>query len=239
MSNTSMEPVTAEVVEINGSTPLDLPTAFKGYDRDAVQRYVMTLEQRIGELNSALKTAKVESNQLRELNEHMKQTYTEMTAKANALREERDELRHRAENPLETVGRQAQEFLNSGRAEGQRLVAQAQEQAQKIIEAGRQEAAHITQSAGQEASVELNEAREQAKQLTDSAKQTAAEAAQAADERVKNAKEHADRLTRDAREQAQRMVSEAQGKRDDALKQYDATIAQLRQIDELLRQALR
>lgn len=98
----------------------------------------------------------------------------ESADRLTAVEKERDELKHRLDNPLETVGRTAQAFLNEARA-----------QAKGIVDKANADAADIMAKARGDAEKELGAARAEAARLTGEAERKAREAETALAETVK------------------------------------------------------
>lgn len=132
-------------------------TAFGGYDRASVDALLAGYEERAAGLRRSL------AGQIGAA-DAMRATITQLQTQLDAAVSERDRLRHRAANPLEGVGRAAQEFYNSARAQADELLAKARAQSASIVDGGKAEAKRLIEQArsdaeaiGRDASARLDE----------------------------------------------------------------------------------
>lgn len=118
-----------QVIDPNKAKGYQLPLAAKlrnGYDVDATDAYIKRLNEALdaamGGLENARRALAVADTEK-----------TGLQARLKEAEEERETLRHRLDNPLETVGRSAQAFLNEAREQAKGIVDKANAQARDIV----------------------------------------------------------------------------------------------------------
>lgn len=118
-----------QVIDPNKAKGYQLPLAAKlrnGYDVDATDAYIRRLNEALdaamGGLENARRALAVADTEK-----------TGLQARLKEAEEERETLRHRLDNPLETVGRSAQAFLNEAREQAKGIVDKANAQARDIV----------------------------------------------------------------------------------------------------------
>ena len=118
-----------QVIDPNKAKGYQLPLAAKlrsGYDIDATDAYIKRLNEALNAAMGGLENTRCA----------LAVADTEKTglqARLKEAEEERETLRHRLDNPLETVGRSAQAFLNEAREQAKGIVDKANAQARDIV----------------------------------------------------------------------------------------------------------
>lgn len=136
-----------QVIEPNRDRGHQLPLAAKlrnGYDIDATDAYVRRLNEALdaamGGLENARRALAVADAEKSGLKTRLRES-----------EEERESLRHRLDNPLETVGRSAQAFINEAREQAKGIVDKANAQAKDIVSKAQAKADETTGQAAREA----------------------------------------------------------------------------------------
>jgi DivIVA domain-containing protein len=119
---------------------VDFPTAVRGYDRQAVDRYVKQVNNLIAELEisaspeSAVKNALAEvSEETRGILERAHETAAAITARSRAAADDRlEQAERQAAEVRETTQREAQELRDAAERESRELRATAQGEADQI-----------------------------------------------------------------------------------------------------------
>jgi DivIVA domain-containing protein len=150
-----------------GARDVDFPVALRGYDRDAVDRYVEQVNRLIAELEmssspeSAVKHALGEvSEEMRGLLQRAHETADEITARSRAEADDRVQAAEReAQEKREVAAREAQETRETAQREAQDLRERSEREARELRETAAREAEQV-RAAAQRESEELREAAE-------------------------------------------------------------------------------
>lgn len=188
--------------------PLNIPTGFNGYRKDAVEQYVNGLETQIWNLQ----------RQLSDMNKLLDSRQAEIGRKeetVNTLRQEisnkdsqLEELRQAKANPIQEwgkdLGAQIQSINDTYEAKMKAKLEQTGKQAADIVE----------------------KAKKQAETVINSAKATADDLNKAAQSRDQNSKKEAEQRKQDALEQAEHIVEQAKQKADAKLAATEQEISE-------------
>ncbi len=200
------------------NTALDLfPTAFRGYSRDAVNEFVDDATKKLAlsyHIEQAYRDTKAK-------NDRLITDMNGMKKKISQLEQEVKDARQAKEQPLQALGRRAQELMDLGKEESERIVNEAREQSRRIIAdttkradmmraKAQTDAEQAVKAASEEAAKELKDAQADAQRLLSSAEQTA----------------------HDMTAKAQSEASQAAQQRDAAKKEYQSLVELLRDLQQ-------
>jgi uncharacterized protein YoxC len=191
----------------------DFPIALRGYERNAVDRYVVEVSRLITELEmtaspeSAVRHALEEvSEETRGLLERAHQTAEDITARSRA----------RADDRLRQVEAEAEELRKSASVDAEATREAGQREADAMRDAAQREA-HDLRAAAQEESASMREmATREVGELRDTATREVNELREAAvrdaQETRTTAREESDRLLSEARRESKELLDEAEGR---------------------------
>lgn len=211
--------------------PVDIPhVSFGGYQRQAVDD--MVAEWHTKEQQYQAKTRELTA-QLAATRQTMSRTETRLQ---EALKE-RDRARHDADNGLEALGRQQQQFVNSVRSDAEHIRENARQQAQSILTDANKQAQTIIVDAKQQADTMLASASHTAQSVKDTAQANAAKIEEENKQRVADAQTQAQQILDKAqqeqkqlREQSAREVAVAQQQVAEANQQHELILARLKEL---------
>jgi DivIVA domain-containing protein len=186
---------------------IDFPSAMRGYDRAAVDRYVEQVNRIVAELEisaspeSAVRHALDEvSEETRELLQRAHATAEEITAKSRAKADDRLQLAEREAAELrEAAQSEAREVREAAQEEAQKLREQATHEAQVLRETAAHEAAELREAATRDTQQLRATAQREADELRAGAKRDADETVEAAESRTRELTRSAENIWRERR----------------------------------------
>lgn len=191
------------------------PTAFRGYNRDAVNNFIDETTKKLA-LSDHIEQA---YHDMKAKNDKLTADMNGMRKKITQLEQETKDARQTKEQPLQALGRRAQEIMDMGKEEAERIVNAAREQSRGLITDANKEADAV-----------------RAKAQVDAERAVKAASEEAAKE-LKDAQADAERMLASARQTAHDMTSKAQAeavqasrRRDAAKKEYQSLIGMLRDL---------
>jgi DivIVA domain-containing protein len=196
---------------INEARDVRFPTAMRGYDRMAVDRYVRDMNRLIAELEmtaspeSAVRRALDEvSEETRDLLQRAHQTAEEITARSRVKADDRlSQAEAEAEALREAAQRDADATREAGQREADAIRDAAQREAHELRTAAQQESAALREMAAREASELRETSTREATELRDSASRDSGQVRLAA-------QQEADRLLSQARREAEELLETAE-----------------------------
>lgn len=184
--------------------PLDLPRGpFGGYQATAVERYVAELLNSIEIARNTISGLRQDNTRLGRDMETLRQQFADITR-------ERDQYRHKAENPLKNLGEVGQQVIDYANQQADGIHEKANADAARIIQDAKTKADRIAHQAEQDirnkqaqAQTTLAQARTTATSLTD-------EAHGKAERLLDEARRNADALDRESRKRAEQAAAREQ-----------------------------
>lgn len=238
--------------------PLNLPAAFNGYRRDAVEQYVNGLETQIWNLQRQLsdKTMVLDGRQT-EIGKK-EQEISSLNQQVEELRSQLAEARQASENPMQELGtafgKEMQTMkdsyearlrgeLEKSQTQASQIVASAKETATQMMASAQakkqrleQDCAKLKKDADEKASARLAEAEKQAARILDRAESDAADrlgkASKEIDVKTRQAEQHASELDANSR----KLMEAAQQREETARLNVANSLARLRQLGDDIRQ---
>lgn len=204
--------------------PLDLPVAFKGYSKDAVERHIMGLEQQIDKLRAQNNAAGITIG-------NDQQRIGRLEQENENLRNRVGELEQAASKPMEEFGR------NLGR-EIQTVKDTYEQQKKAELEQAHAQAAKIVDEARRESETKLADINDRIRQSTEAIRQAEQKSEQASNAKLEEAHAKAAKIIADAGQQAEQVKQEADKQAADVKLEADKHAADVkRECDERIQQA--
>ncbi|MBT1161808.1 hypothetical protein [Bifidobacterium sp. SO1] len=194
-----------------------LPRALNGYRVEDVDRLLRNMDDRQAGLKRSL--AQAYANQ-----ERLAARIGSLQAQLDAAVEERDRLRHEAENPWETLG-----------ANAQKLIADAKAQADDIRDHARADTEKSLQDAGTQATRMLEEAKTRANGMIEEANRRISEADKALKERAAQADKDLNAREQAFRERIAQADRERETRDRESQERADHATAAIREAKTMLK----